>query len=370
MTVERTIRPRGPYSLALSGRRASDPTRRFGNGVLTCLLAGGERAGARQLSDGALVLHAETEAGIDQLRFVLGADDDHSAVPRALPRRRAARRPDPPPARPAPDPHGDRHACAPAGDRQPADHLARGALDRVAAAARDDGARRQARRTASAPPLRAASLRPSSSASACPHGRRPRSSASAARSTRSASGACPPTRPPPGSSSERGIGPYSVGFVWTQGLGRYDRGIVGDLGLLKICSAIEGRWVEPEDTARILGRYGEWAGPRVRLPDGRRGARHGAAEAEPARGQARAHQSAVRRLNSRAWLSTAGASRSSAAGRSASRCSRACSAPAGASRRRSSSRAAARSGSTSSPSATASRRRSRTPKRSAARPSS
>jgi 3-methyladenine DNA glycosylase/8-oxoguanine DNA glycosylase len=59
---------------------------------------------------------------------------------------------------------------------------------------------------------------------------------------------------------ERGIGPYSVGVVWTQGLGRFDRGIVGDLGLLKICSAIEGRWVEAEDTARILGRYEEWAG--------------------------------------------------------------------------------------------------------------
>ena len=59
---------------------------------------------------------------------------------------------------------------------------------------------------------------------------------------------------------ERGIGPYSVGVVWTQGLGRFDRGIVGDLGLLKVCSAIEGRWVEAEDTARILGRYEEWAG--------------------------------------------------------------------------------------------------------------
>ena len=78
MTVERTIRPRGPYSLALSGRRASDPTRRFGNGVLTCLLAGGERAGAHQRPDGALVLHAESEAGIDQLCFVLGVDDDHT----------------------------------------------------------------------------------------------------------------------------------------------------------------------------------------------------------------------------------------------------------------------------------------------------
>ena len=81
-------------------------------------------------------------------------------------------------------------------------------------------------------------------------------------------------------------------MVWTQGLGRYDRGIVGDLGLLKICSAIEGRWVEPEDTARILGRYGEWAGLACVLPDGRRCTRHGAAEAEPAGSPARAHQSA------------------------------------------------------------------------------
>src|SRR4030095_12953225 len=64
--------------LALSGRRASDPTRRFANGVLTCLLAGGERAGGRQLPDGTLVLHGESAGGIEQLRFVLGADDDHT----------------------------------------------------------------------------------------------------------------------------------------------------------------------------------------------------------------------------------------------------------------------------------------------------
>ena len=40
MILERTIRPRGPYSLALSGRRASDPTRRFGNGVRPQALVG------------------------------------------------------------------------------------------------------------------------------------------------------------------------------------------------------------------------------------------------------------------------------------------------------------------------------------------
>ena len=78
MPLETTIRPRGPYSLALSARRASDTTRRFGNGVLTCVLADGERASARQLPDGRLFLRTETEAGLEQLRFVLGADDDHT----------------------------------------------------------------------------------------------------------------------------------------------------------------------------------------------------------------------------------------------------------------------------------------------------
>jgi hypothetical protein len=72
VTVETTIRPRGPYSLALSARRASDSTRRFGNGVLKCVLGSGEPTAACQLPDGTLVLRAETEAGIEGLRFVLG----------------------------------------------------------------------------------------------------------------------------------------------------------------------------------------------------------------------------------------------------------------------------------------------------------
>jgi 3-methyladenine DNA glycosylase/8-oxoguanine DNA glycosylase len=59
---------------------------------------------------------------------------------------------------------------------------------------------------------------------------------------------------------ERGVGPWTIGVVWTEGLGRYDRGIVGDLGLLKLCAAIRGRWVEPEDTAELLEPYEEWAG--------------------------------------------------------------------------------------------------------------
>ena len=44
------------------------------------------------------------------------------------------------------------------------------------------------------------------------------------------------------------------------GLGRYDRGLVGDLGLIRLCGELLGRRAEAEDTAELLARYGEWAG--------------------------------------------------------------------------------------------------------------
>jgi 3-methyladenine DNA glycosylase/8-oxoguanine DNA glycosylase len=59
---------------------------------------------------------------------------------------------------------------------------------------------------------------------------------------------------------ERGLGPWSVGVVFLEGLGRYDRGLVADLGLVKLCSALRGRWVESWETAELLEPYGEWAG--------------------------------------------------------------------------------------------------------------
>lgn len=259
MTVERTIRPRGPYSLALSGRRASDPTRRFGNGALTCLLAGGERAGARQLADGTLVLRAESEAGVEQLRFVLGADDDHTPFLERF-------RDDDLLAGPIRHLRGLRpirtatvtHALARAiisqliTSREARSiewrllHATTERIDRLVV-----------------PPLshHFASFAP---AQLQRFGLPARKATALVRICR----AFDPERlrrlPPDAAAArlerERGIGPYSVGRVWTEGLGRFDRGIVGDLGLLKVCSAIEGRWVEPEDTARILARYDEWAG--------------------------------------------------------------------------------------------------------------
>jgi 3-methyladenine DNA glycosylase/8-oxoguanine DNA glycosylase len=59
---------------------------------------------------------------------------------------------------------------------------------------------------------------------------------------------------------ERGIGPWSVGVIALEGLGRYDHGLVGDLGLVKLHSALEGRWVEGGETASLLAPYGEWQG--------------------------------------------------------------------------------------------------------------
>ena len=59
---------------------------------------------------------------------------------------------------------------------------------------------------------------------------------------------------------ERGLGPWSLGVIALEGLGSYRHGLVGDLGLVKLCSALRGRWVEPDETAELLAPYGEWAG--------------------------------------------------------------------------------------------------------------
>ncbi len=59
---------------------------------------------------------------------------------------------------------------------------------------------------------------------------------------------------------ERGLGPWSIGVVCLEGLGRMDYGLVGDLGLVKLLKAMRGRRVEGWETAELLEPYGEWAG--------------------------------------------------------------------------------------------------------------
>jgi 3-methyladenine DNA glycosylase/8-oxoguanine DNA glycosylase len=86
---------------------------------------------------------------------------------------------------------------------------------------------------------------------------------------------------------ERGLGPWSVGVVCLEGLGRYERGLARDLGLVKLASSLWGRRVEAEETDALLTPYGEWAGLAsvyllagyhaglVRLSDANRNSGHG-----------------------------------------------------------------------------------------------
>src|SRR5438067_1485583 len=81
LILERVVRPSGPYSLALCTRHCGDATRRVRDGTLRMALRTGdgiELASARQLVDGRMVLQAESETGLERLRFSLAIDDDHS----------------------------------------------------------------------------------------------------------------------------------------------------------------------------------------------------------------------------------------------------------------------------------------------------
>lgn len=56
------------------------------------------------------------------------------------------------------------------------------------------------------------------------------------------------------------LGPWSAGVIAVYGLGRYEHGLVGDLGLIRLCSNLLGRTATADDTAALLARYGAWAG--------------------------------------------------------------------------------------------------------------
>jgi len=256
--VETELVPRGPYALALTARLAYDATRSFLDGVLTCAFED-EIVQAWQKPSGAIGVRAETDAGVERLRWVLALDDDHSefldrfrddellrepirqlrglrplrvpTVAGALLRALCGQLIESDRARElertivrATSPRAGRFATPPTSvtlaARAPADlrrlglHARRGAtlvrlctsldLERLRAVPADVAARRLLR--------------------------------------------------------ERGLGPWSVGVIALQGLGTYELGLVGDLGLMKLVAALRGRWVEADETAELLAPYGEWAG--------------------------------------------------------------------------------------------------------------
>jgi 3-methyladenine DNA glycosylase/8-oxoguanine DNA glycosylase len=265
VALETTVVPRPPYSLALSARLRSDPTRRFRDGVLTLALeAGGEPALARvrQRPDGSLAVAVEgnaAEEAFERVRFVLAADADHEPflrrfaddrlVGRAARSLRGLR-----PLRTATVTHALLKAVCGQLIQASAARVLEARLIRALGTPFGD---------LFLPPTRAtfAGLAPAQLARAGLVARKANVLVRLSREwdverlhgVETASAAARIER-------ERGLGPWSAGVVCLYGLGRYEHGLVGDLGLVKLCAALLGRRAEPEDTRRLLEPYGEWAG--------------------------------------------------------------------------------------------------------------
>ncbi|MFL5917423.1 MAG: DNA-3-methyladenine glycosylase family protein [Gaiellaceae bacterium] len=264
MILERVVRPAGPFSLAQSTKHASDATRHLRDGTLTTTLRVGdgvEVGSARQTVDGRVVLRAQSEEGLERLRFVVPVDADHTEFLRRFAR----------------DPligeatlrfQGMRQLRLPTvaqtllrafcgqlidsrRARELEVHIVRAVSPRV------DGT------TLCAPPTCAsfAKLAPARLRQLGLHARR---GAALVRICRSVElerlHGLPTAKAADFIERERGLGPWSAGVVCLEGLGRYERGLVGDLTLIKLLSRIRGRRVEGYETAELLAPYGDWAG--------------------------------------------------------------------------------------------------------------
>ena len=241
--LEAVLTPRGPYRLGLVVR----------SGAWTAELADGTVSHAWQRTDGRVVVRAAGEEQLELARFMLALDDDTAEF-----HRRFASDPLVGPSaraltgwRPLRLPtvaHATlRAVCGQLVESWRARRIERAVLRRCGRAV----ATQQALARLAPAELRACEL----------------SAGRAATLTR----LCRSTdleglRSPPGQAvcarllHERGIGPWSVGVIALEGLGRYDRALVGDLGLIKLVSSLRGRWVAAWETAELLEPYREWQG--------------------------------------------------------------------------------------------------------------
>jgi DNA-3-methyladenine glycosylase II len=258
--VRAELHPRGPFSLRESGRLATDATRVVVDGTYEATIRVDgrlERVRAAQRADGTIAVAADSDAGVDHVRFALALDDDHSEFLRrfardpllgeTLRRIRGLR-----PLRTATVAHALLRAVA--GQLIQASHARR--IERcVIRAATPELAGLHAAPTC-------AELARFAPAQLAKLGLGARRGAALVRLCRgvelerlkeSRHAAARLVR-------ERGLGPWSAGVVCLEGLGRYDVGLARDLGLVKLLSALEGRWVEAHETDALLEPYAEWAG--------------------------------------------------------------------------------------------------------------
>jgi 3-methyladenine DNA glycosylase/8-oxoguanine DNA glycosylase len=262
VTLVREVPPRGPYSLALTARHAGDATRRLRDGVLRAVVrADGrlETVAAAQRPDGTVVLAGESDEGLETLRWVLALDDDHTEFLRGF----------------GDDPLLGRSTRELRGLRVLRVPTVAGALLRALCGQLVESSRARqlerriirattpARDGLHAPPTGAelARLAPAELRALGLHARRAATLVRLGRSLELerlkgvATGAAAERI-----GRERGLGPWSVSVVCVEGLGRTGPGLVGDLGLVKLLSALRGRRAEAAETAELLEPYGEWAG--------------------------------------------------------------------------------------------------------------
>lgn len=260
--VEATFRPRGPFSLRDSAVWATDATRRFDGRFLVGLFRvedGLARAAAWQHADGRVELRSTSEEALEQLRFVLPLDADHSEFLRRF----------------ADDPLLGRTIRVLRGKRPlrvgtMTQALVRAVCGQLIASGEARKIERALIRSACesdgvfhVPPT------PDCFAGAAPaqlqrYRLTARKASTIVRVCRTLDLERLRELSPAGVAErlerERGLGPWSVGVIGIQGLGCYELGLVGDLGLIKLCTALLGRPAEPPDTAELLARYGEWQG--------------------------------------------------------------------------------------------------------------
>ena len=260
--VRAELRPKGPYSLRLSGRHASDATRVVSAGTYRATVRIGdelERVHAVQGPDGTIVVAAESDAGVEHVRFALGLDDDHSEFLERFAR----------------DPLLGESVKQLRGLRPMRTGTVAQALLRAVAGQLIQASRaRQIERTivrATTPELGGLHAPPTcadfarySPAQLARLGLGARRAGALIRLCRTLElerlKTVPTAQIVARLTRERGLGPWSVGVICVEGLGRYEFGLYRDLGLAKLASALWGHWVEAEESDELLAPYGEWSG--------------------------------------------------------------------------------------------------------------
>jgi 3-methyladenine DNA glycosylase/8-oxoguanine DNA glycosylase len=258
LTVTARIRPAGPYSLALTARGATDATRVWRDDVLRAVV-GREIATASQARDGTLALRGPSDESIESLRWMLAIDDDHTEFLRRFRRDELLR---------GPITHLTGMRVLRVGTVAQA--LLRALCGQLIESWRARAMEKRIIRSIAPAvedlhePPDCATLGRCSPAELRALGLHARRGATLARLCRSLElerlKALPSDVVAQRLGRERGLGPWSVGVVCLEGLGRREYGLVGDLGLVKLAIALRGRWVEAHETAELLEPYEEWAG--------------------------------------------------------------------------------------------------------------